>query len=159
MSRSGVNNFKIINKDKCFNNICVGDLKVSGQISGARFTSKTLTADTTLTLADSGTTYVIIPSASTFNINLPPPVSGIVFNFFFFDPANLVTITSTSNNISGVIVDGGAPNISVLFKTVLTFTAGGPDLGSSIELIGTDIGAGGYLLRAVAASPGKITAM
>jgi len=159
MSRSGVNNFRIIRKDKSFNNLSVGDLKVDGQISGARFKTVSLTSNTTLTLADSGTTYVIIPSASTFNINLPPPVSGIVFNFFFFDPLNLVTITSTSNNISGVIIDGGAPNISVLFKTVLTFTAGGPNLGSSIELIGTDIGAGGYTLRAIAASPGKITAV
>jgi hypothetical protein len=68
---------------------------------------ETIDANKILTADDSGKVFMVGHATVPFAITLPAPTTaGLIFKFIYINEATVVTITSTANNILGVLSVG-----------------------------------------------------
>lgn len=112
----------------------LGGMKHTEQIKTIAKTS--VTATTTLTYKDSGTTFYLSASGTT--INLPPVATakGVTYRFVVggaLDSGNVLITSSEGDNIEGTLIVAGAV-VDCDANDVVTFVVDGENLGDYVDL-------------------------
>ena len=92
-------------------------------------------ATTTLTVADSGTTYSLSASGTT--IILPTATKGVTFKFVVgaetISDGNYIVLSAETANIYGVILTGGV-DYACATEDAINFIADGEKIGDFVEI-------------------------
>lgn len=114
------------------------DLVVYGtlrnNISTEAFAPTATTSDTTLRLEDSGKTYLLSASGTTFT--LPAVTAGANFKFVVngaLDSANVVIDSAEGDNIEGTLIVAGAV-VDCAAEDQINFVTDGENIGDYVEL-------------------------
>lgn len=135
----------------------------SNSVLRARENQVTVSADTTLTGADSGKTY-LLDNATGENITLPALAAGNYYFFRFevaaaFATDNWVIASSEGDNINGHIADMGTTVAVVVAsgEDQINFVASAETIGDFVEFR-ADPGNSQWLVNGVCGANGGITA-
>ena len=120
-----------------------------------------LSAATTLTAADSGTTFILDAAAGK-TVTLPALAEGIVLKFVVgaaFATDNWVIDSAEGDNINGIIADMGATPAGIVAgaEDQINFVASAETIGDWIELT-CDYANSQWLVTGMCAANGGITA-
>lgn len=120
-----------------------------------------IAAVTTLTAANSGTTYILDAAAGA-TVTLPALAEGLNFKFIVgaaFATTNWVVASAEGDNISGVIADMGATPAGVLAgaEDQVNFVASAETVGDYIELV-CDFANSQWVVSGMCGANGGITA-
>ena len=118
-------------------------------------------ADTTLTAADSGKTY-ILDNATGENITLPSLASGLRFKFIVgaaFATDNWVVASAEGDNINGIIMDMGSTvaGVPAAGEDQINFVASAETIGDWVEFV-ADSSNSQWLVTGACSANGGITA-
>lgn len=134
---------------------------VSNPVVRKREAVQTIAAATTLTAANSGTTYVL-DAAGGATVTLPALEAGLYFKFIVgaaFASTNWVIDSAEGDNINGLIADMGSTVAVVLAsgEDQINFVASAETIGDWIELY-ADSDNSQWIVNGVCGANGGITA-
>jgi len=115
-----------------------GAVNIIGFAGGVTFKGGTITGTTTLTAADSGTTYILTQPSGAYTIQMPTTAAGLVFRFVLrVVLTNNLGLEFIAPHLYGSYDLGGTP-AQVNVQQTMSFTGDDAQIGDTLEFYGID---------------------